>query len=463
MPARHAHRFSRCLCTFALLGAVGGTCAVAALRADDPPAPAPATPPATPPAPTLPSPPANPPAATPTTATPATTEPGPDAPEAVLLMKDGQQFQGFLMLRDEKQVVLRIGGIDTKFDASTVDRCEILPPVTERYRELRAAIDENDAEQIARLIEWLIARNQLDLAAREADALVLRLPGDPSALRARERVQAQLDLRTRPASTAPGTRGADGASQPLKPAPLPAATPDLVPLLRDDQINLIRVFEVDLSRPPRIEVPREVITKLIEQFAGHPSVPTSREGRDGLYRAKGSEQLDLIFKLRAREFYTQVRVLDNPEPIRIFRDDVQRTWLTNSCATTACHGGTEAGRLILATRKPASDAATYTNLLILDRFRMADGTPLIDHGAPEKSALLHLALGRDQAAIRHPVVFKGEADQWKPVFRKTDDRRYQQALTWIKGMYRPRPEYPVEYTPARPFTAPKPAETPQGR
>ena len=88
--------------------------------------------------------------------------------------------------------------------------------------------------------------------------------------------------------------------------------------------------------------------------------------------------------------------------MRLFRDEVARSWLANSCATARCHGWPDAGRLRLTNKKPGMDAAVYTNFLILDRFRMADGRALINYDEPAKSPLLDMALPRDPARISHP-------------------------------------------------------------
>jgi hypothetical protein len=44
--------------------------------------------------------------------------------------------------------------------------------------------------------------------------------------------------------------------------------------------------------------------------------------------------------------------------------------------------------------------------------------------------------------------------KWQPIFRGPQDEKYEQALEWIKSMYSPRPEYPVDYK--APVPHPKP-------
>ena len=66
---------------------------------------------------------------------------------------------------------------------------------------------------------------------------------------------------------------------------------------------------------------------------------------------KPGEILRWFFDLRARELYGSIEVLENPRSMRLFRDEVNRAWLTNNCATSKCHGGENAGRLWLTGRR----------------------------------------------------------------------------------------------------------------
>lgn len=427
----------------------------APLAADPPPGEPAATPPTPAAAPTTHPAEAGPPKPATAPDAPATSKPAPvvDAePEVQLFLFDGRRFTGFLVEKNANEFIIRIAGIKTPFKASQVERHVILPPVLERYRDLKKAIDSEDPDQVLRLVEWLSTRNQLDLAMQELDALLKAQPENAKALKVRTQLLRQIDLRSKSVrEAAPG--GGD-----VEPEPVHGTGPQAwenFPLLSDRDIATMKVYEVDLSRPPRIDVPREVMTSLIETHGSHPSMPTSREGRDALYRLPGLDQLELIFKVRARELYSQVRVIDQPESMRLFRDEVQRTWLLPSCATAACHGGSEAGRLVLATKRPSGDAALYTNFYILQNFKLADGTPLLNFDEPEKSALVQMALPREDAGIKHPRVARGpgEKDMWKPSFRSRDDARLKQTFAWLQSAYRPRPDYGIRYTPVRPFTA----------
>ncbi|MBL8990069.1 MAG: hypothetical protein JNJ48_00660, partial [Phycisphaerae bacterium] len=380
--------------------------------------------------------------------------------EVVIYLKDGRVFSGTLIQQTPEIIVLRIAGISTSFAANTLERYKILPTNFERYQEMRRQVDDTDAPGIIQIVDWLIARSELDLARAEINALRARFPNNAQVQRTQAQVNRLIELR-------------DRAARPDAPAPVapPPATPGpaaaAVPLLGAEQINLMKVFEVDLARPPQMSISRDVLQALIDKYAGHPLIPATREGRDAILRQSPAEALDLMFRLRAREFYPQVRVIDAPESIRRFRDDVHRPILMNFCATTACHGGAEAGRLVFATAKPNSDATVFTNLYILERFRTADDRPLVDWEFPERSVFLQMAMTRDSAAARHPVVMRGvpgaPSDAWKPLFRSSADRRFQAAEAWIRAMFKPRPDYAFDYQPFRALTPPKSEPTPAGR
>jgi hypothetical protein len=444
------------LCIGALTTPIGGAFA-------DPPAPEGESKPASPPSPQAPG------SAAPSDAKPALGSPSAARaakpaekeaePEVVLHLIDGRRFTGFLVEKNAKEFIIRIAGIKTPFKADEVARYQVLPPVLERFKELRKAVDDLDVDQMLRLTEWLTERGQLDLALQELDGLLKRVPESATALRARQQLLMRIELRdkarTRPVEGAPP---AEPEEPPAKDGPEPRANGgfEAFPYLGPDDINLMKVYEIDLAKPPRLEVPREVIDALLEKHSGHPVLPVSQEGRDAIHRMPAREQLSLLFRVRARELYPKVKVIDQPESMRLFRDSVQRTWLIPSCATNACHGGTDAGRLILSNRRPGMDAPMYTNFYILQNFKLADTTPLIDFANPEKSPLIQMGMPREDVQHRHPPVVRtipggGSRDEWRPIFRSADDKRIAETVAWIKALYRPRPDYGITYTPARPF------------
>jgi hypothetical protein len=191
---------------------------------------------------------------------------------------------------------------------------------------------------------------------------------------------------------------------------------------------------------------------MMEEYAGSPLVPASREARDALLRQDPLDLVQLMFRLRARSYYDKVRVLDQPESMRRFRDDVHRVTLMTGCATSQCHGGRDAGRFVLSTFRPTTDTTVYTNYYIVNNYRTVNDQPLIDWEKPDQSLLYQYALPREIARFRHPPVTKDGKDMWKPAFTSADDVRAKAMSEWIKSAYKPRPDYSLDYVPFRSLT-----------
>lgn len=405
------------------------------------------------------------PAATPAPPPPGSTGPaaGPDTDkddaerEVLVIMKTGQRIQGILAEANDKNIVVKVSGINATFAIADIERYEFLPPLMERYRELRAAVG-NDPDQIVDLAGWLRDRGKYELALAEVDRALEVSPEHSECLRLKLELEQQILLRSRAKpgeKPQPAGNPGDIPGGGEKPDPRRARIHDF-PLLTAAQVDLIKVYEVDLAEKPRVLIPREAMERLMQDFSGHPLIPVTKEGRDALLRRNPVEHLDLIFRLQARDLYSQVQVLDMPGSIRKFRENVHATWLLNSCATTMCHGGNDAGRLVLATRRPNHDQTVYTNYYILQKFRTRDGLPLIDWENPEKSVLFQMALPREDSLSPHPPAPVGEAgrDGWKRAFRDTGDRLFEKSVEWVRSAYRPRPEYTLPYSPAKPFEPP---------
>jgi len=366
---------------------------------------------------------------------------GPDAGQKIAVyLEDGSRIVGVLVERNDQRMVVRVGAIETTIPQSEVRKVEIQPSVREEYKRLRAAILDSDAVAIIRLARWLQAEGLIREALYEVEELLKRQPGNAMALTLARQIEAQIALENKRA-------------EPSEPKPARAEPEeDDFPLLSPDQVNVLKVYEIDMADPPRIEIDRAAVEELMRRYADDPAIPATQEGRQAILRQSPQRTLELMFQLRARDMYGFVEVLGHPESMHRFKTDVHRTWLISRCAESGCHGGEEAGGLRLYNRagRINTDEAVYTNFLILDRYRTADGRRLIDVDDPERSILLQIALPRDSSLFPHPEV-GGEDDPaaFKPAFRSTRDRRFQQAVEWIESLYQPRVDYPIEY-PAKP-------------
>lgn len=400
--------------------------------------------------------------------TPTQPEPTPTAPvpadqtqkpastpiaEVELLLTDGRRLTGQFINRTDSVIILRIAGIETSLPVSEVADVKPLKPVEERHADLRAAIDDQDESRLLRLAEWAFNRGRADLAIGDIEQVLKVNPTNEEAQRLQTLVRAQLELDRQ-------RRDADPSLPPEQREP--ALKPPPFPLLNGDQINIIRVYEVDLAAPPRMKLDEDTLKRFVDLYAGQGPIPASKDGRASFMRRPIHKILQAMFELQAREFYGEVKISENPRPIRLFRENVS-PWLIGSCSTSDCHGGQSAGRFQLYNKRPNSDATLFTNFLIIDRFRTSDGQALIDYENPPESPLLQYALPRDAASFPHPELVKEKRNQFRSVFRSTNDDRFKAAAEWIPLMYQPRPDYPIEYTPPGrltppPTEAPKPAQ-----
>lgn len=378
--------------------------------------------------------------------------------EVVLVMRDGQRIVGTLVEQAREWFTLRIAGVEARVPVDTVERVELQMPLRKKYEQMRSLIDDGDVERLLLVAEWLRSVGMYDEALAELDHILEVEPFNDKARQLRELVARQIDMRERRRERSQEREAAPSVERPETPtddpddesAEEPPRTNREIPLghrrdfpvLSESQVNLMKVFELDLRSPPRILVDRETIDALLEAYAGSPLLPATRVERDRFYRKSPEEILDIMFELQARELYGRVRVLGGVDSMERYRDHVQTTWLLQNCSTSGCHGGENPSGLTFYARRAGSEQTVYTNFLILDRYRTHDGQSLIDWQTPDRSLLMQMGMNRDNAFRPHPPV-KG----WRPVFRDTSDRRFRQAVEWIESMYRPRADYPIVYDP----------------
>ncbi|HLO40122.1 MAG TPA: hypothetical protein VK176_03800, partial [Phycisphaerales bacterium] len=373
-----------------------------------------------------------------------------DQREVRVVTTSGGVFVGLLVEQNAERIILRINNIPTPFAAKDISKIETLLTNRERYEQYRAALDPKDTRGRRSLAQWLVSVDMFPEALEQLNEILRLDSNDAKAAEMRLVVQGLMDLRSKKPSEAPVRTTVEQKE--------PKAKPAQFPVLSAEDINMIRVYEVNLSDPPRMSVARNVVTRLLEEYAGDPLVPVSREGRDALYRRRPEEILELMFKLRARNLYGEVKIQQDPSSMRMFREQIHRGWLLNYCATTDCHGGTEAGNFWLNTRAPNTDATVYTNFYIMEKTRVRatrgekrdEMVPLINYANPAQSPLLQLALPPENSLFPHPTPNRPGKSPFRPLFRDDSDPRFRKTVDWIASMFLPRPDYRIDYIPPRP-------------
>jgi len=348
---------------------------------------------------------------------------------ATIVLHNGQTREGTLIEDGFERVVMDIEGVRTTFRRDLVDHVIAHPSLRDRYEHFKSQLDVTQAHRHLDLCRWLVHEKAYRIATTELQELIERhdLPEARQLLRV---VRAQMELR-RP-------RVEDDAPlvEPEPDAPLPGN------VISTADVNIIRVFEVDFDDPPKLTIRSDTIDRLIHSYQTSPLLPAEEAGRERLYRADPVDVLQLMFALRAREFYPEVQVITEPHALNLFRQRVHNTWLMNNCATSRCHGGPDAGRLFLHRRDYKDARVRYTNFLILERLELDPEWRLINYESPMDSLIIQYGLPPSLARKPHPPV-----DGWKPVFRRLTDRMVQDTVRWTEAMLDPRPSYPVEFTP----------------
>lgn len=352
---------------------------------------------------------------------------------AAVLLTDGSRKEGMLELDSFDEVHLRIYKTLHRYKREQVRLVKILPTFEEELAWIRSKLDTDDPKEHLEFCRWLIRQGKLLEARKELTVLI---ENHQSALAIRElrKVDASLAIRADVEPTSPEEE------PPVDSSPMP-------PLVSEADVNLMRVYEIDLNDPPRIRILDETIEQLIQQYGSSTLIPDKEKARQAMFDAPPEEILEIMFKVRARDLYDQVEVLTEPATMATFRKRIHDNWLLNRCGSQACHGGTpdRAGRFRLHRAARPNDQIRASNLLTLNRLEI-DGDRMLDWSDPEQSLLYQYALPRQEATKPHPAV-RG----WKPIFTpaaRTLKKAYQE---WVEAMMsHHHKDWPVDYTPWSP-------------
>jgi hypothetical protein len=351
----------------------------------------------------------------------------PTPTEGVVELIDGRQLRGLLKRDGCDAVEIMLHGVPIKLERERVARVWILAPLEQRYAELKRSMTVDRPRAHLALCRWLVSERAWELAVPELEAHV-GAHRSAEAIKLLRLARAHRELGRQQAASPPTGRDSTPTSMTTDPVPVDEAA-----------VNLIRVYEVDLSDPPPMRIDDDTRLAFLEAYRTSTLLPQTDEGRAALLAAEPVDMLRLMFAHRAREFYGRVQVLQEPEALRQFRQSVHDLWLVPRCGTTDCHGGTGGGRFRLLRARRMDDRLRTSNLLILDALAL-DGHSMIDWNEPMQSTLIQYALPVDKASRPHPPVAG-----WRAALESPKSRTTLATARWIESMMRsPRPEYPVE-------------------
>lgn len=200
------------------------------------------------------------------------------------------------------------------------------------------------------------------------------------------------------------------------------------PLLSQDDIELIKVYEVDLKSDPapRVIIPRDKLRDFLKEYQEDDEDFRGKSKQDAFLRASGHIQLGKMFKHKARDYYKHVRIRSQ---IASFREwgNIHRRYILGYFQPT--FGAGAIPELYLFPRGRDADRIEMTNLYILTQVEI-DGKPIIDRNVPEDSLLVQWGLPREEAKFPAPDDIEG----WEPKFKNMDDERFEEKVDWIKSL-----------------------------
>ncbi len=276
--------------------------------------------------------------------TPTTAE----ARTAIVRTDDGNLFRGELVQQNTDIVVINVQGIDATFDRENILDVVLEDTPDEVYEKRRSALARTDLAGRLELAQEMRDLDSLRLAKFELANLNRDFPEHPAVLAE----LAIVDAKQRLMETRTSADAVSLANPPKRFERRGETESDR--FLSRQQINLIKVYEIDLDDEPRVEISKDTIHSFFQKYADHRLVPTGRRERSAFRRLKGYEQLALLFRVQARDLYDQVEVKQEPVTLSKFRRSVNPQYVARYFAPQFGHGQIQG--LSLFNQRPEDEA-----------------------------------------------------------------------------------------------------------
>jgi tetratricopeptide (TPR) repeat protein len=352
--------------------------------------------------------------------------------------KDGRTIEGDITDKGTEGAVISTRAGQITIRADEIAEIQYGSNIKEAYEKRLAALPKDaGARAHVDLARWLYENKEYELARKELDTALTLDPNNEDATVLRQTVDRTMLLDKRPGTTAAPRQPAAGTGATGAAAPNKSVGGALVKerhLLSAEQINTIKQAELrNDEQRVRVRLENNVAKKYVES--------ANMDPREFAAMPDASKAFNIL-KYGAPELRKDVKIVTDPQALIEFKAKVQPA-LLQSCATSACHGGTTAGRFLLY--NPAdNDSVSYTNFYTLTQLTSnIDGTQrrMIDRLYPQNSLILQFALPRDRAEFDHP-----EAAGWKALFSGTNDNRYFLLQDWVKNALVPiQPNYGIDF------------------
>ena len=164
------------------------------------------------------------------------------------------------------------------------------------------------------LVRWLLNEDRPDLALQELRTIEKfhDTPEVQNLIRiAIARVALAKDQPKNNNDVSKTSGGPDGEKKPDKP----------MPLLTDQEINRIRIYEIDFDDPPSVTIDDAIIQALMKSYSDHPLMPASIDQRNRLFEAEPIQVARFMRRLDASELLDGIQVNEDPLSMRLFQSD----------------------------------------------------------------------------------------------------------------------------------------------
>ena len=350
---------------------------------------------------------------------------------------DGKTLEGNVTESGDT-VTVDANGIVTAVPRADVRSIVYGTPEQRLQRELDAVPPTNYIDRLAVAAKGLAA-GELDFAQRAAEDVLKDDPGNGGANAMLDNISRQRRLRQ---ASGTGVRPGTPPPNQERAAPDPAAGGRVRvagdgSFLNEEQINTIRQAELQPGdgtgrTRPRILFRDDVLKRYVES-------QKNMTFRD--FNARGDvEKAAAILGGGDEAMRADVRVNSDPTAVLDYLRNVE-PFVLNGCATSGCHGGSNAGAFVLY-RAPRSEAASYTNFFLLNTYVKSIADPaggafgggevvrrMVDRVQPENSLLLGYLLPPDKSPLPHPAV-----DGYRGLVETAQNPNYVAARNWIENV-----------------------------
>lgn len=320
---------------------------------------------------------------------------------------------------------------------------------TDEYDKRRAAVDDQDPDQLYKLALWAYEKKKMYKRALADLEAALKLKPD--------HVQAGHLLKA-------VNRKLSGSTTPVGPRATPtvAAAAEAKDLVSEEDIYRIRIAEIDLrwdddtrrivgvdrNQAVRVKFRKKVVERFIDKMRGVEEFRRERFDRTFLRLPRHRQLAYMLSKLQRGEtaFLDDILIETDPLCVRQFR---QFIWpmIARSCGQAQCHGGLDKkgkpkGGMKLFLGKGLVSRTEYTNFTVLGGIKKSKGRYVLDRSQHMDSLLLQFGLPRKQAKYHHPIEIK------PPLLRNEKDINYRRMLQWIRTLRGPNhPDYRLKWVP----------------